>query len=425
MKSLSLYGGDFLFIFTITIMRASQLASFLLLMSLTQLFTACKNLKRMLPEGAALHTKERAEILYRRDPHVVKYTAEPLVDFPVLPVQVWAATYELDLILVSKHPAWNMHEYAKLATPEGEVWIMKDAEEGSLNQFIVADISNIQSWLPELPVVRKQYPVKVRDNSTNKMLDLEFEYENIKGTVVKAKYQGKYPKTALKKRNGSTMGHSRNQLLVALDLPYRDFGKKASITYDGQPYKMDKLLGLIPFQMALQQTQGGLSSGRYDLRKEKNGQVVSTHYNQDTPVEQNWTYVKTPQETGIQQLNEFRSLHYKFKGTINQELEVATVHQWDQQEEGTRITFAPPLPDIRRPFEGQYRSDFVIDMNGQQSNATGEVIVEWINGKASIIIQPAAPWWMVDRPMQTLITYTKGKASVEIKMLPDPTKDKK
>lgn len=379
----------------------------------------------MLPEGPALNQEERATTLYRRGQHEVKYTGAPLVKFPVMPVQVWAATYELDLILVSKHPDWNMHEYAKLATPDGDLWIMKDAEEGSLDQFIVADIPNIQSWLPELPVVRKQYPVKVTDKSTDKLLDLAFEYENIKGTLVKATYQGKYPKTALKKRNGSTMGHSRNQLLVALDLPYRDFGKKATISYDGTPYKMDKLLGLVPFQMALQQTQGGLSSGQYTLEETGKQVVTSTHYNNDTTITQEWLYATAPPQANIQQHNEFRSLNYQFKGTASQELEVAYVRQWNNDNQGVRITFAPALPDVRRPFEGQYRSDFVIDMNGQESNATGEAIVEWLDGKLSIIIQPSAPWWMVDRPMQTLISYEEGKATVDIKMLPDPTKDKK
>lgn len=379
----------------------------------------------MLPEGPALTQKERAETLYRRTAHQVKYTGEPLVDFPVMPLQVWAAAYELDIILVSEHPDWNMHEYAQLATPEGNLWIMKDAKEGSLDQFIVADIPNIQSWLPELPVVRKQYPVKIVDNSTDKLLDLEFEYENVKGTLVKAQYQGKHPQTALKKRNGSTMGHSRNQLLVALDLPYRDFGKKASITYDGKAYKMDKLLGLVPFQMALKQTQGGLSSGQYTLHKKENNVLISTHQNASTKVEQEWIYSNTPQTTGIQQRNDFRNLNYEFKGTVYQELEVAYVQQWNKQEEGTRITFAPPLPDIRRPFEGQYQSDFVIDMNGQESNAVGYVTVEWLNGKASIIITPTAPWWMKDRPMQALISYENGKAQVDIKMLPDPTQKEK
>lgn len=406
-------------------MPANKLATFLLIMVLTQFFTACKSLKRMLPEGPALTQQERTETLNKSTPHQVNYTGEPLVDFPVMPLQVWAAAYELDIILVSQHPDWNMHEYAQLATPEGNLWIMKDAKEGSLDQFIVADIPNIQSWLPELPVVRKQYPVKIIDQSTDKMLDLEFEYENVKGVLVKANYQGKYPKTALKKRNGSTMGHSRNQLLVALDLPYRDFGKKASITYDGQAYKMDKLLGLVPFQMALKQTQGGLSSGQYTLRKKENNVVISTHQNQEVAVEQEWLYTSSPQKTTLQQKNDFRTLNYEFKGMDQQELEVAYVQQWNKKEQGTRITFAPPLPDIRRPFEGQYQSDFVIDMNGQKSNAVGKVTVEWIKGKASITVIPTAPWWMKDRPMQALINYDNGEAQVTINMLPDPTKEEK
>ncbi len=377
----------------------------------------------MMPEGAALTQEERAETLDKRAPHDVTYTGEALVDFPVMPVQAWAVAYELDLILVSQHPDWNMHEYAKLTTVDGDLWIMKDAEEGSLDQFIVADIDNIQSWLPELPVVRKQYPVKIIDNSTDKLLDFEFEYENVKGVLVKANYKGKYPTTALKKRNGSTMGHSRNQLMVGLDLPYRDFGKKASITYDGVPYKMDKLLGLVPFQMALQQTQGGLSSGRYDLKKKDENTLQTTHYNNGNTVEQDWTFIQTPNKTTVQQLNEFRTLNYEFKGSEFLELEVAYVQQWNKKEAGARITFAPPLPDIRRHFEGQYRSDFVLDMNGQASNGTGIVLVEWIDGKASITLQPSAPWWMVDRPMQTLISYKNGQAVVDIKMLPDPTKE--
>ncbi len=379
----------------------------------------------MLPEGPALNRAERAETLLQRGRHAVVYTDKPLVDFPVLPVQTWAATYELDLVLVTKNPNWNMHEYAKLATPEGAVWLMKDAEEGSLDQFIVADIENIQSWLPELPVVRKYYPVKVVDNSTDKLLNYEFEYENVKGKLVKATYKGKYPTTALKKRNGSTMGHSRNQLLVALDLPYRDFGKKATISYDGVPYKMEKLLGLVPFQMALQQTQGGLSSGQFVIEATDNNKFKTTHTNNGHTVEQDWGYSYTPKHYFVQQKNNFRFLTYEFVGIEEQELEFAHVSQWNKDEEGMRITFAPPLPDVRRPFEGQYRSDFVIDMAGEQSNAVGEVVVEWINGKASIIVRPSAPWWVVDRPMQTLITYKDGKAYVDIKMLPAPVEAKK
>ena len=177
---------------------------------LSGFITACKGLKQMMPEGPAISDKERSRYLDQKQ-HNVSYTGKALVDFPVNPIQVWAATYELDIILVSKHPDWNMHEYAKLETPEGPLWIMKDAKEPTLDQYIVADLDNIEAWLPELPVVRKSYPVTVVDNSTDKMLDLIFRYENIVGQKVEATYQGKPPKTEQKKKNGSTMGHSRNQ----------------------------------------------------------------------------------------------------------------------------------------------------------------------------------------------------------------------
>lgn len=386
---------------------------------LLQIVAACKSLKRMLPEGPALTKTERAEVL-NQPKASIQYTADPKVDFPVFPIQVWAATYELDLILVSQHPDWNMHEYAKLATPEGDLWVMKDAQEGSLDQFVVADLANVEAWLPELPVVRKSYPVKIVDNSTNKMLDMAFEYENIKGQKIKATYVGKHPKTELKKKNGSTMGHSRNQLLVALDLPYRDFGKKAIISYDGEVYKMDKLLGLVPFQMALTQTQGGASSGTLYLESSGDG-VQTTHQNNDVAVKQNWVIETKNGGTILKQKNNFRTLTYEFEGTETLELKRAHVQQWNKGERGVDIIFSPALPDLRRPFNGVFKGNFVMDIAGENNNATGTVTAAWKDGKAVFNVQPSKPWWVVDRPMKTVIEYTDKKATIAIEMLPDPT----
>lgn len=393
----------------------------LLLLMLLQFVTACKNLKRMLPEGPALTIEERQSILAQKG-HKVKYTGAPEVAFPILPVQVWAATYELDLILVSKNPDWNMHEYAKLETPNGDLWVMKDAEEGSLDQYIVADLPDINSWLPELPVVRKSYPVKVEDKSTEKMLDMSFSYENIKGEKVEAWYQGKRPKTELKKKNGSTMGHSRNQLLVALNLPYRDFGKKASISYDGKSYKMDKLLGLVPFQMALTQTQGGISSGTYEMEIKGEGILTTAHPSTGKPTIQNWIVERKKSQTIVTQKNDFRSLVYEFEGTETLELKAAYVMQWNKEKAGVYMTFSPALPDLRRPFDGVYTSSFIMDIAGQNNNATGTITVRWNNGKAELSVIPTKPWWVTDRPMLTQIEYKGGKALVDIEMLPDPNK---
>ncbi len=384
------------------------------------LVSACRNVKRMLPEGPVLTAKERAAWLDQPD-HAVRYTGGPKVLFPVLPVQVWAATYELDLILVSQHPDWNMHEYAQLATPDGMVWLMKDAEEGTLNQFITADLENIQAWLPELPVVRKAYPVKVVDKSTERQLDLRFEYENPKGEQIVATYCGKRPTTILKKQNGSTMGHSREQLLVALHLPKRDFGKKASLQYNGKAYKMDKLLGLVPFQMALEQTQGGASTGQLRLQGDAQ-QLTSTHIKDGAAVQQRWTCQSAQGRTIVQQESPLRKLVYEFEGTDTLCLKVAYAQQWNKPVPGARLEFAPALPDLRRPFEGRYQSHFVLDIEGQHNNAQGIIAVEWVAGQVKVTLTPTHPWWVTDRPMQTLITYLDDqKVQVDIQMLPAPT----
>ncbi len=384
---------------------------------LSSLITACQGLKKMLPEGPAISNTERTSYL-ENTPHEVIYTGDAKVDFPIMPLQVWAASYELDIILVSKNPKWNMHEYAKLATLEGDLWIMKDAAEPSLDQFITADLDNIEAWLPELPVVRKSYPVEVTDNSTSKMLDLTFGYENIAGEKIKATYKGKYPTTALKKKNGSTMGHSRNQLLVGLDLPYRDFGKKATISYDGEAYKMEKLLGLVPFQMALKQTQGGASSGNFDITYQDN-KYQTTHHNNEVAIQQDWEIEQNTATTKISQKNDFRTIEYHYLGAGETLLlQSASVLQWNKKEKGVRIEFSPALPDLRRPFEGEYTSNFVLDIAGQNNNAIGTVTAKWQDGAAILLVNPAAPWWVTDRPMQTTINYESNAAKVAIKMLP-------
>lgn len=379
----------------------------------SQLLTACKNLKRMLPEGPAFSTKERIE-WQKKDAHEVHYTDVALTDFPVPAVQAWAATYDLDIILVSEHPAWNMHEFARLATLQGDLWIMKDAQEGSLDQFVVADLEDIQAWLPELPVQRKSYPVKVVDSSTSKKLQLSFEYENYLGVLVKASYEGKRPVTPLQKKNGSTMGHSKNQLLVGLDLPFRDFGQKAHISYDGVDYKIDRILGLIPFQMALKQTQGGLSSGQYTLESTKQ-QIVSAHPTTQDSVHQVWRTFERQGVCYLQQSNDFRTTTYAFE----QEgcLKSASIQQWNKIDKGMQILFYPALPDIRRPFSGSFTSKFVLDIGGKNNNAYGTATVFWENGMAIVQIIPEKPWWVVDRPMQTTINYQGNKALIGIQMM--------
>ncbi|MCP4442403.1 MAG: hypothetical protein GY810_26145 [Aureispira sp.] len=369
----------------------------------------------MLPEKAVFTDKQRQSwIAESPKQHTIEYNSAPMVDFPVWPIQAWALTYDLDIIMVSQHPDWNMHEYAKIQTPDGPLWIMKDAEEGSLDQFITVDVENVDHWLPELPVVRKHYPVKVTDNSTDELINLDFSYENVQGTKIEAHYEGKQIKTNMKKRNGSTMGHSKNQLLVVLDLPHRDFGKKGNISYDGKPYKMNRLLGLVPFLMALQQTQGGFSIGNYSLHKDDD-QLRSTHHKGKLNIDQDWSSTEKNNTVIVQQKDNMRTINYEFaKQGESLELQAAYVEQWNRPGESFRVNFYPALPDLRRKFKGAYTSKFVFDINGQKSHAIGSVTAQWDGEKAVLQITPEKPWWVTDRPLKTTISYEEGKAAVNI-----------
>ena len=101
-----------------------------------------------------------------------------------------------------------------------------------------------------------------------------------------AEYSGKTKFKKERKRNGSTMGHSKNQLLAILDLPNSNFGKKAKISYDGKVYPVKRILGILPFKMLIQQTQGGISSGTFKLQHKTNDLLTSIHGREN--ISQDW-----------------------------------------------------------------------------------------------------------------------------------------
>ena len=100
---------------------------------------AC-GLQKMLPEGPVLSTWEWSETYVRPQASAAKYTGPALVSFPVIPLQVWGIAYELDVVVVSQNPKYDMHEFASVRTEEGLVWIAKDAAGGTLEQSIVTNL---------------------------------------------------------------------------------------------------------------------------------------------------------------------------------------------------------------------------------------------------------------------------------------------
>jgi hypothetical protein len=361
-----------------------------------------------MPEGPVLTEKERSQIASRLHSNV-KYTSAALLDFPIIPFQIWAATYDLDIVLVTDNPKWNMHELARLQTPQGPIWIMKDALNSTMEQSIISDLPEIYSWLPEIPVERKYYPIQVTDRSTEKYLNLDFKYENMAGELCEIHYEGPFPTKKQPKRNGSTMGHSKTQLIAVLDLPKRNFAKKAAVSFDGKKAKIKKILGLVPFQMALTQTQAGISAGK--TTHWINDDTVCIRYHVVSPafdkLDQFWTITKDDKGVTLSQKNELRSIVYRFNE--EKELLSAFVNIHCPEHKAFEISFFPALPDFSRKFDNKAESTFIMDVNGQRSHAKGLIASYWTVSGPKLIITPQKPWWVADRPMQINLNFLDNK----------------
>lgn len=380
----------------------------------------------MLPEGPVINDDERQETWGSPAAPDVTYSAAPTSPFPLPLFLPFAATYDLDIVLMTKHPEWDMHEYARLQTPDGPVWIAKDARASNGDQLIVADIPTLHSWLPEIPLPRKKAPLKVVDDSTGDHLDLRFEYENHDGEQVVATFEGPAPiGDPESKRNGSTMGHSRNQVLAVLDLSHQKFADSASVTYDGKDYGLEKVAGLVKMKLALQQTQGGIAEGRYTLLAGAGEATVecpgeprfrTRHEMAETSgkstTELPWHVERTDDRVVLRQCSELRTLRYDFLSDGDSlAMTQASVVDW-QGNTTFRVTFAPALPDARRRFEGTVESRFVMDVGRQENHAIGTVASTWTDKGFVADWTSEKPWWVAERCVKSLVNEDRLETTV-------------
>ena len=362
---------------------------------------------RMGAKGPALSARERAAFA-EPEPSGAAYCGEPLAPGPVPPLIPFAAGYDLDLVLVSDHPSWNMHEYARIDTADGPIWLAKDSREGSLDQCLVVDVAadRLASLLPEVPLIRKASPVRVDDRSEGDRVDLDLRYENIDGDAVHVHYEGRVPHSLQRKRNGSTMGHSRNQVLAVLDLSHRDFAKKASITIAGQRRRL-RLFGLLA--LALKQVQGGFAVGR--VRSEGGaatfGSGAAIH----------WTPSPWERGTRLQTEDRIRGVELDFLDVDGaHELSAVTVVQAGRDVPTMHARFVPAIPDLARPFEGVRAGRFAVDVNGQEGHAVGGFEARWRGDEALLDLRPEAPSWVAERPMHSTLRFADGAVELEAAM---------
>ena len=376
-------------------------------------------LKRMLPQEAVIDDNERSAIWGTARPSGATYTSPSQFSVPVSPIIGWGVAYDLDLVIVSRHPDWDMHEYAMVKTPNGPVWLAKDARADTLDQSIVADIEQIDTWLPEIPVIRKSWPLVVKDNSTDTDLDISLRYQNLDGKEVALTYQGQRPTSQMKKRNGSTMGHSAGQVMAVLDLSHRDFGRRVEVVIGGENYKPESILRIKPFFMALQQVQAGFAIGHKRIRSDKE-QVIMTHLMPSgAEVEEPWSIHVDGEFTVLTQSTDFRKIEHRFLSVGEaQELSSITIHQFGRETPTMEAHFNPALPDSTIAFSGTVTSRFVLDVNGQKSHGVGSITSSWQNNTATYQLSPKSPWWLADRPMTSTVTINGNEAVLETHRIP-------
>jgi hypothetical protein len=339
-------------------------------------------------------------------PARVTYTSEPRVAFPVLPVQVWGLRYALDIVLVSEHPDWVMHEYARVDLPDGPLWLAKDAGV-DYEQTIVASVPDIRTWVPEVPVRRVEGPLDVVDAGDADTIDLTFRYTNPKGQPVEVHYGGPMPTKPSSPRNGNTMGHSAKTVAALLDLHLFRPGGDAEITIGGEPTGVKRLWGLYPMKFALAQTQGGLAVASYRQEPADGGFRLVRPAAGEWPTEADERWIvdgDTASREGPV------TLRYRWR---DGELVRAQAWQAGVDVPVTDVVFSPALPDVRRAWEGVVESRFAVDIAGQPGHGVGTVKAWWEGDTVIVETVPEAPHWFASRPMRGVISWEEG-ATVRI-----------
>jgi hypothetical protein len=225
--------------------------------------------KNVMPTKAVLTPYEHA-----RDFSVVQYSGAKYTsgnhytDAPVLPFMGFGADFDLDIVVGLKDDRWDMIEVAKVRRPNDDgsarpMWIVLESRAGSKEQSIVANVDDINTWMPELPLARKSGGLQVEDRTTADGIDIRVKYDNIDNQPVELVLQGDPPDKASKKRNGNTMGHSANDLLAVLDVSSMESLFKADVRIDDRPVRSRKVAAIVPMRFAMTQTQGGVARGEY------------------------------------------------------------------------------------------------------------------------------------------------------------------
>ena len=366
-------------------------------------------LSNVLPAGAVLSPTE-ADAFEAPALPSVRYTgAPPRLPGPLPPLQVFGVYYAVDIVIVSDHPDWNMHEYARLDAPQGSVWLAKDSTHDGV-QTITADLPDIETWVADVPVPRRAGPVAVQEDWDGDHLTLSLDYTNPHDQAVSVQVEARVPSRPPRLRNGNTMGHSRQAVAAVLDLE-RMGDAKAEISIDGEARKVVRLLGLAPMEFVLQQAQAGFAIADFAAQPTDGGLRI-TRPGQDAAwpsrAEEVWERQDGPD--GLTRLVYDDGYLIRTYAFLDGGLLWAEVAQHGRDVPVLRAWLSPALPDVTRPFVGEAESRFRLDVNGQVGHGTGIVRARWSEDQQAVILElePLSPRWLADRPMVGHVRYPLG-----------------
>ncbi len=387
----------------------------------------------MLPRGAVLSPGQRVAGFAQNAASGARYsqTEHLSVPFPLLPVMPFGLTYELDLVFMTKHPSWNMHEYALIRTSAGLIWLLKDAREGTMEQTIIAGVDDIDDWMPEVPVQRRHQAFDVIEAISSDTVEVSIDYENWDGDSTQVWFKGAFPRTLQRKRNSSTMRHSLDQMMAVLDLSHQNLSSKGHVTIAGERQKLARIFG-VGVRTALQQTQGGLVVGDWLQTGSPTGFTTGFSARSGRVVPRAWTLQRqaatsAPSAVGLSlpsvyatQDDADRQLVFRFLETGDGALELRHLWAWQkgQSAAGFSLELSPALPDLRRRFDGEVTCRWVADVAGQLSHATGTLTARWTDDGPEVELRPQDPWWVWDRPMRSTLRPEGDGVRVRVQRIP-------
>jgi hypothetical protein len=258
--------------------------------------------------------------------------------------------------------------------------------------------------MPEIPAPRIEAPIALTDKSHGRDIDISISYTNPAGEAVAVTAAGRMPNKPPSKRNGSTMGHSRDVVAAVLDLERFGTRINGTMAFDEKPARFKRIMGLMPFRFLLKQTQAGLVVTNFRQSASEDGFTLT----RPSPSEPDWPTAASEgwatTENGAQYDNGINRFDYRFVGG---ELSQVQVFQHGVKNPTLNLQIQPALPDLRRHFEGEISSQFVMDVNGQRGHGTGTITATWVDTQTvRVTVTPTEPWWLADRPMESIIRFT-------------------